>query len=726
MENEEEQPKAALDTDARTQYWYWPKLPDISAQFSGGRVIRIVRWAASVLAVFTMASIALFLERGVNADGGSGKKTAGAEKADYILTDAKIYTADSGRHMAEALAVRDGKIVFVGSAAEAAKLAGKKTVIQKAGGKLVLPGLIDSHMHPTGIVDFGGCDLKSKARTLAEITDFVRACIEKQKPEEGKWVEVIHWEFGAGNQPDPQHPTLRAALDAASTKHPISMTGWDGHHGAFNSMALAGAKNDKGEVVGYSKMTIARDFSKLKNYIGVDANGEPTGDVSDQGKGPVKPRVPGGGNHDLLMKSPEKITEFVNGVGITAIQDAAATAGSYEIYDELIKKRPLTVRLNIAQLYLPERYRDDSGKIDYNKLFAQADEIRKRYAANPLTRADAVKVFADGVPEANPNNVPPTLGNSPRPTPYLQPIFEKDAKGALSVKGYVDLDSPVCAYVRAKPEEYAADWAVAEFEKQYGFHPGQCAIWYGVPEHEPAIFNEYIKRAHLAGYTIHIHAISDTALSMAIDAIEGARAADGKDSQPDTIAHIQFVTPENAARLAKDHIYLAFTYSWFYAEPNGYDMSIVPFINRVSGNSYEALHDPNSYMEKYEYPVKTVKERGGILVAGSDAPVLTNDPQPFVNMEMAITRKRRDLPPLSPWERIGIRDVLDAYTINGAHALGRASEIGSLETGKSADFILVDQDILALGDEGHPEKIGDTKVLETWFMGRKVYSAKMP
>jgi predicted amidohydrolase YtcJ len=248
--------------------------------------------------------------------------------------------------------------------------------------------------------------------------------------------------------------------------------------------------------------------------------------------------------------------------------------------------------------------------------------------------------------------------------------------------------------------------------------------WYGVPEHAPAIFNEYIKRAHLAGYTIHIHAISDTAVSMAIDAIEAARAADGKDSQPDTLAHMQFITPEDAARMAKDHLYLAFTYSWFYAEPNGYDMSIVPFINRVSGNGYEALHDPKSYMEKYEYPVKSVKAAGGILVAGSEAPVLTNDPQPFVNMEMAVTRQRHGLPPVNPWERIPIRDVLDAYTINGAHALGRASEIGSLETGKSADFILVDQDILALGDGGYPEKIGETKVLETWFMGNRVYSAQ--
>lgn len=68
--------------------------------------------------------------------------------------------------------------------------------------------------------------------------------------------------------------------------------------------------------------------------------------------------------------------------------------------------------------------------------------------------------------------------------------------------------------------------------------------------------------------------------------------------------------------------------------------------------------------------------------------------------------------------------MVDAYTINGARALNRAAEIGSLEVGKSADFIVVDQNIFTLADEGHPEKIGATKVLETFFLGRKVYSAR--
>ena len=649
----------------------------------------------------------------------------GAQKvlADFALTNAKIYTADSSRNMSESLAVRDGKIIFVGSKADLARFVGPKTKVEDAGEKLVLPGLVDSHIHPMGIVDFDGCDLESKARTLAEIAAFVHACIERLKVPDGQWVEVRYWEYGGGNQADPEHPTLRAALDAASTKHPIAMTGWDGHHGAFNSAALAQAKNAKGETVGYSKATLATDFAQLKNYIGVDANGEPTGDVSDQGKSPVHPRIPGGGgDHDKLLQFPEKIAERLNSAGITAAQDAAAGPEAFEVYDALIKKGMLTFRLNMAQMYLPERYRNSSGQIDYDKLFSEADSVRRKYAANPLTRADAVKVFADGVPEANPNNVPPTLGNSPRPVPYLQPIFEKDANGALSVKGYVDVSSPVCVYVRAKPAEYASDQAVAEFIKQYGYHPGQCAISYGVPEHAPAIFNGYIKRAHLAGYTIHIHAISDAAITMAVDAVEAARAADGKDTQPDTLAHLQFITPDDVKRIGKDHLYLAFTYSWIYAEPNGYDMSVVPFFNIVHGNSYEALHDPKSYAEKNDYPAKSVKEAGAILVAGSDAPVLTNNPQPFVNMEMAVTRARHGLPPITPSERLTIRDVLDAYTINGARALGREHEIGSLEVGKSADFVIVDQNILALGDEAHPEKIGDTKVLETWFMGTKVYA----
>jgi predicted amidohydrolase YtcJ len=515
---------------------------------------------------------------------------------------------------------------------------------------------------------------------------------------------------------------MRAALDRASTQHPIVMRGWDGHHNVYNSAALALAKNAKGEVVGYSKKTLETDFAQYKSVVGVDSNGEPSGDIQDDGRRPIDSSEVGREEHRKLLREPERLAQRLNSVGITAIQDATAGPGSYEVYDALIRKGTLTFRVNAAQLFAPEDFRDGRGRIDWNRLFAEANSVRQKYAANPLIRADAVKTFADGDLEANPNNVPPTFGASLRPVPYLQPIFEKDAGGNLSVKGYVDVDSPVCVYVRAKPAEYSTPDQISDFMETYGYHPAQCAISYGVPAHAPAIFNEYIKRAHLQGYTIHIHTISEAAVRIAIDAIEAARKSDGISSQPDTLAHVQLATPEDVDRLGRDNLFIAFTYSWMYAEPKGYSLSTVPFFDKVSGNSYESLHNPNNSFEKNTYPAKTAKNAGAIIAAGSDAPVLTRDPQPLVNMEIGVTRSRRGLPPLSPWQRLNIRDLIDAYTINGARALNRASEIGSIEVGKSADFIILDQNILAIADQGHPEKIGDTKVLETWFRGNKVYS----
>ena len=660
-----------------------------------------------------------------------GHSVSSGKAADFVLTNGNIYTEDSSRRAVEALAVRDGKIIFAGSNAEAATFIGPKTQVEDAGGRLVLPGLIDIHMHPIGIVDFGGCDLQAKPKTLAEIASFVHGCVERMHVPPGHWVAVSQWEYAAGNQTDPEHPTLRAALDVASTENPIVMTGWDGHHGAYNSAALALAKNAKGEVVGYSKKTLATDFAQYKAVVGVDSNGEPSGDIQDDGHLPIDSSEVSRDEFQKLLQQPEKLAQRLNSVGLTAIQDGAATTTAgrlgggdiYDVYDELIKKGNLSFRLSTCQFWLPEEFRDTQGHIEWDKLFEKANAVREKYVSNPLARADCVKVFADGDLEANPNNVPPTFGASPRPVPWLQPIFEKDANGILSVKGYVDLSSPVCVYVRAKPMEYSTAEAISDFIKTYGYHPGQCTISYGIPQHAPAIFNEYIKRAHLAGYTIHIHTISDAAVHMAIDALGAARQADGNYSRPDTLAHVQCATPEDVNRMGRDRLYIAFTYSWMYAEPKGYDLSTVPFFDRVLGNSYEALHNPNGYYERCVYPAKAAKNAGAIIGAGSDAPVLTKDPQPFVNMEIGITRARHGIPPISPWQRLNIRDVIDAYTINGASALNRASEVGSLEPGKSADFIIVDQNILALADEGHPEKIGETKVLETWFMGKKVFSA---
>jgi len=95
-------------------------------------------------------------------------------------------------------------------------------------------------------------------------------------------------------------------------------------------------------------------------------------------------------------------------------------------------------------------------------------------------------------------------------------------------------------------------------------------------------------------------------------------------------------------------------------------------------------------------------------------------------MSRAVTRATPGMPPLNPQQSVPLRDAIDAYTINGARMLSRDQDTGSIEVGKSADFILLDRDILALADGGHVEDVAKTRVLATWFQGKKVYTAAKP
>ena len=645
-----------------------------------------------------------------------------ASPADVVVTNAKIYTQDSSLSIAQALAVRDGKIVYIGTDSGAKALIGASTTVEDAAGRLVLPGLVDAHIHPTGIADLDVCSLESRPISLEAMAQFIQGCIERYKIAPGQWVTVQQWNFTGGNEPSAVAPTLRAALDRASTRNPIALLGNDGHHGAFNGLGLARARNGAGVQVGYSRATLASDFPGFKKLIGIDANGEPSGAVNEDARDAIDAPSLLLVNFQALMKRPELVPQRLNSVGITAMQDAYVVPEMQTFYDTLAANGKLTVRTNLMQFYLPEDFKAADGHIDYDRLLTGAKAIRAKYAGSDLIRSEAIKIFADGVLEGNPYAVPPTLPDSPSIKPYLQPIFGPDAKGKLEVKGYVDTASALCVDVRAHPGKFAEGDAASAFMKANGYHPDQCAISSGKLQHERQVILDYARAAHLAGFTLHIHAIGDEAVRTAVDAIEGARAADGNDRTPDTIAHLQVVAPEDVIRIGKDHLYLAYTYSWANALPE-YDISVVPFFEHVSGNSFAAFHNPDSYYERQFYPAKSTMLAGATLAAGSDAPVETRDPQPFVNMQYGVTRAVPGMPPANPRERLNVRDVVAAYTINGARAMGRAREFGSLETGKSGDFIILDQDILALADAGRPDDIGKTKVLETWFKGHKVYSA---
>ena len=644
------------------------------------------------------------------------------QAADFVLTEARVYTS-AGPQLAEALAARDGRIVYVGSAEGVNAYIGPQTQLEQGGGRFVIPGLVDAHVHPVDILDLDVCDIDSKPLSLRELSAFVKRCIDRFRSAPGERLLVHQWNFSEGNQPDPEYPTLRVALDRASMTREVQLLGNDVHHGAFNSLALAHARNTHGTIVGISKATLAGNFAPYTGLIGVDERGEPNGAVNEDARYTINPRSMVYVEYAAAFAAPERIPQRFNSVGITAIMDAMADPSGLQIWDKLIASGHLTIRATLAQFYDPSRTLTADGRIDYDGLVARAKAVRMKYANNPLLRADFIKLFADGVIEADPFAIPPTLGNAAVLYPYLQPIFAKDAAGHATVTGYVDTASPACIEARAHTDHYQVAAEAAKFTRVNGFHPGQCLISYGQLQHSRDVELEYVKRMHLAGFNLHIHTIGDRAVRTALDAIEAARAADGVATTHDSLAHVQIAHPDDIKRIGRDHLYVAYTYSWADVELD-YDMTVVPFLQKVTGNTYESRHVPGSYYEDNSYPVRSTKAAGAILVAGSDAPVNTRDPQPFVNMAIAVTRHIRGEPVFNPKQTITIREALDAYTINGARFLGRDAEIGSLEPGKSADFVILDRDIVALADGGHADDIAGTHVLETWFRGKRVYLAK--
>jgi hypothetical protein len=120
-------------------------------------------------------------------------------------------------------------------------------------------------------------------------------------------------------------------------------------------------------------------------------------------------------------------------------------------------------------------------------------------------------------------------------------------------------------------------------------------------------------------------------------------------------------------------------------------------------------------------PSHTEFERGAILRADERRPHSDSCEGRGLRFGQLV-RLAGGTPPLSPHQSITVRDAIEAYTLNGARMLNLQSQAGSIEVGKSADFIVVDQDILALADNGHPDQIATTHVVTTWFQGKKVYT----
>ncbi|WP_109422616.1 amidohydrolase, partial [Aeromonas caviae] len=456
----------------------------------------------------------------------------------------------------------------------------------------------------------------------------------------------------------------------------------------YNSQALAQAQDEEGNVVGFNATTLAPGgvFEAFIPYVDLA-----TGVVRDAARSAIA--VPDTGvlsaegeqaaaQYDKILPA---ISELMASRGITGVQDACANDF---IRGRLLKMQDqdlLHMRVTAATCFNQDDY---SGKLDIDGHLAKANQVRDAFAGNPLIKADAVKIFLDGVLEGDPFTSPPFLPNAGMLENYQHPHLALDpASGEVSIT--------------ADSEDAGSN---------------------GIVNYKEADLTRYVTALDGAGFGIHMHSIGDRSTRVALDALEAARASNGNSGIPHTLAHLQVVHPDDQQRLGELGLYLTFTYAWTTPQL-AYDMLVSPFIQPTkAGQSLsEAIYDPMGYLHDALYPVERSRQAGAVLVAGSDAPVDSRDPRPFENMAAGIVQAAGSGDDFRASQRTSLAEMLAAYTINGARAVRQGDITGSIEAGKSADFIVLDRDLFALVKAGTPELIADTQVEQTVFMGETVY-----
>ncbi|HEY7111825.1 MAG TPA: amidohydrolase [Thermoanaerobaculia bacterium] len=286
-----------------------------------------------------------------------------APPADLVLVSARIWTGDPKRPEAQALAVKDGRIVAVGSDADVAAWKGPKTAVVNARGRRVVPGMIDCHTHMSG----GGLDLLAldlrHTKDPAEFTRMVAAYAAKQPS--GVWLTDGAWDHEQWNPPRLPSKEL---LDPVTGDHPVCLSRQDGHMVVCNSLALKLAK-------------VTRATPDPPGGVIVrDASGEPMGILKDAAMSLTEKVRPARTKSEIVAGLRAAVAHAARN-GVTSVQDLPGDPLDLPAWDEIRKSGDLTVRVN----YRPTI-------VDWQA----AKRAQSEYRQDEWLKVGGVKGFMDG------------------------------------------------------------------------------------------------------------------------------------------------------------------------------------------------------------------------------------------------------------------------------------------------------------------------------------------
>lgn len=543
-------------------------------------------------------------------------------RPEMIITNAKVLTMDEGRPRAEAVAFAGGRILAVGARAEVEALAGPSTRTVDAGGRTLLPGFVESHLH----LVLGGNELSQLqlggVSGFDELARLFRAYAAKNPGlpllmAQGAAYEIL------------DHPVTRHDLDRVIADRPIAMMAPDHHTVWANTAALQaagilhGAEMPPGHVVvmgpdgtATGELLEFEAFSPvlaltgdLHLQLGIATGGEPEPWPSAEQRAKDKEKVAAGLAHCAMH-------------GITSMVNMDGNRYTCVLLKEMEAEGRLTARVKV-----PFHFKPHMELSELERASAMAEEFTGDWVTSGF-----VKMFQDGV---------------------------VDSRTAYMLQDY----------------------------------PGTTER--GAPLFSPERFNAICTEIDRRGLQIAVHAIGDGAVRQTIDGYEAAQRANGRRDSRHRIEHIELIDRADVPRLGS----LGITASVQPPHPPGamdFPMSTM-------------AHVFHKHRWKDAYLTRTLADHGAHLAFASDWPV--TDVSVMRGIQSALTRVPYEG---AGDERVGLMDVLRAYTAGGAWAAHREGLTGTLRAGLAADLVLIDGDIEAIP----AEQLGRTGIALTIAGGR--------
>lgn len=543
--------------------------------------------------------------------------------ADLLLLEGRVYTVNPGMPWAQAVAVRDGRILAVGSNDEVSRHRGDETEIIDLGGKMVMPGIVDAHVHPAwgGVKELYQCNFPFSA-TPEDIATAVKDCVAAQPDSE--WIVGGQWtsDFFVNNPME----SPRRWLDRVSGDKAVVLIDDSGHNHWANSRALA--------LMNISKTSEVPPGVRIGRET---PGGEPNG-VLEEAYTLIRSAVPPWSLEQYLAGAGYSV-EQANRFGVTGMKDASASPVETEAFYQLDQAGKLTMHV-AAALFLPST--ETKNDLDAARFVQLRDKFR-----SPHVHTEFVKIFLDGVPTAS--------RTAAMLDPYL-PAHEGEEGGHGEL--YLEADA----------------------------------------------LGDALTELDALGFTVKIHTAGDAAVRVGLDAIERARKANGSSGLRHELAHAGFVHPEDIPRFAAlDAVADFCPHIWFPS----------PIMDSIVG----ALGERG----RHYWPTRDLLDSGAPMLAGSDWPSAVPDMNPWPGMEALVTRRdpRGDYPG-ALWEEqaITLEEAVRLFTLDGARALKLQNVTGSVETGKSADLIVLQDNLFEIP----ASRIGETRVVLTLFEGRPVFT----